>query len=119
MSRPSRYDIPDSVIGFLRGGLGDPRQDGPSRYVKALGRAGASKPETELSAAGPKGPTARVGTGTPGHIESSCCSQAPAKELDAHREQFGDTSRLTANPILLRTATVKSTGCNWTAVFNC
>lgn len=47
---PSRYDIPDSVIGFLRGELGDPPAGWPEPLrTKAL-QAGGRLPEQPLTA---------------------------------------------------------------------
>jgi pyruvate carboxylase len=49
-AEPERFDIPDSVIGFLRGALGDPPGGWPEPFrTRALqGRAGAP-PEVELT----------------------------------------------------------------------
>ena len=93
---PSRYDIPDSVIGFLRGELGDPPGGWPEPLrTKALDGRAPAKPEAELSAAD------EADLRASGPVRQATLNRllfpGPAKELDAHREQFGDTSRLTAN----------------------
>ncbi|SEH86593.1 pyruvate carboxylase [Mycolicibacterium rutilum] len=95
-SDPARFDIPDSVIGFLRGELGDPPGGWPEPLrTKALDGRAPAKPQVELDAedeavlaqAGPKRQAALNRLLFPG----------PTKELEAHREQFGDTSSLSAN----------------------
>ena len=48
---PARFDIPDSVIGFLRGELGDPPGGWPEPLrTKALAGRGPAKPTQELTA---------------------------------------------------------------------
>jgi pyruvate carboxylase len=93
---PARYDIPESVIGFLRGELGDPPGGWPEPLrTKALAGRPPAKPAEELSAedeaslhvAGPKRQATLNRLLFPG----------PTRELEAHRDEYGDTSRLTAN----------------------
>ncbi|MGV0813960.1 pyruvate carboxylase [Mycolicibacterium boenickei] len=93
---PARYDIPESVIGFLRGELGDPPGGWPEPLrTKALEGRGPAKPIEELSvedeallaAPGPKRQAALNRLLFPG----------PTKEFEAHRETYGDTSSLSAN----------------------
>ncbi|KLO51069.1 pyruvate carboxylase [Mycolicibacterium senegalense] len=93
---PARYDIPDSVIGFLRGELGDPPGGWPEPLrSKALEGRGPARPIQELSvedeallaAPGPKRQAALNRLLFPG----------PTKEFEAHREEYGDTSGLSAN----------------------
>ncbi|MFV8050692.1 pyruvate carboxylase [Mycobacterium sp. 48b] len=93
---PARYDIPDSVIGFLRGELGDPAGGWPEPLrTKALEGRGAVRPvqdlsaedETLLAAPGPKRQQALNRLLFPG----------PTAEFEAHRDEYGDTSRLSAN----------------------
>ncbi|MED5811857.1 pyruvate carboxylase [Mycolicibacterium sp. 050232] len=93
---PARYDIPDSVIGFLRGELGDPPGGWPEPLrTKALEGRGPAKPIQELSvedeallaAPGPKRQAALNRLLFPG----------PTKEFEVHREEYGDTSGLSAN----------------------
>lgn len=95
-SDPARFDIPDSVIGFLRGELGDPPGGWPEPLrTKALAGRAPAKPQAELSPedeavlaqAGPKRQAALNRLLFPG----------PTEELEAHREQYGDTSGLSAN----------------------
>jgi pyruvate carboxylase len=95
-SEPSRLDIPESVLGFLRGELGDPPGGWPEplRTAALTGRA-AAKPaprlppddEAALASAGPKRQASLNRLLFPG----------PTKEFEAHRESYGDTSQLSAN----------------------
>ena len=93
---PDRYDIPDSVIGFLRGELGDPAGGWPEPLrSKALqGRADA-KPETPLSAEDEAALT--VGGRQRQETLNRLLFPGPTKEFQAHRDQYGDTSMLSAN----------------------
>jgi pyruvate carboxylase len=93
---PAKFDIPDSVIGFLRGELGDPPGGWPEPLrSKALAGRPPAKPQQELSAedeavlaqTGPKRQAALNRLLFPG----------PTKEFEAHRELYGDTSSLSAN----------------------
>ncbi|CAN5132021.1 pyruvate carboxylase [soil metagenome] len=93
---PARYDIPDSVIGFLRGELGDPAGGWPEPLrTKALEGRGAAKAEealsledeAELAQQGPKRQA----------VLNRLLFPGPAKEFEAHRETYGDTSQLSAN----------------------
>ncbi|MEV3900705.1 pyruvate carboxylase [Mycobacterium sp. NPDC050551] len=93
---PARFDIPDSVIGFLRGELGDPPGGWPEplRTTALAGRAPA-KPVTELS------PEDEAVLAQPGPKRQAALNRllfpGPTKEFEAHREVYGDTSRLSAN----------------------
>jgi pyruvate carboxylase len=95
-SDPARFDIPESVLGFLRGELGDPPGGWPEplRTAALTGRAPAKpapqlSPEDEaaLASAGPKRQATLNRLLFPG----------PTKEFEAHRETYGDTSQLSAN----------------------
>ncbi|WP_026198162.1 pyruvate carboxylase [Sciscionella marina] len=89
---PARFDIPDSVIGFLRGELGDPPGGWPEPFrTKALEGRAAAKPVTPLSAEDAEGLERE-----PRATLNRLLFPAPAKEFGAHREQFGDTSVLSS-----------------------
>lgn len=93
---PSRYDIPDSVIGFLRGELGDPPAGWPEPLrTKALQGRGPAKPEQPLTAED------EAALAAPGARRQAALNRllfpGPTKELKEHREQYGDTSGLSAN----------------------
>lgn len=89
-AEPDRFDIPDSVIGFLRGELGTPPGGWPEPFrTKALrGRADA-KPVPELSADDRTG-LAKERRATLNRL----LFPGPAREFDTHRASYGDTSVL-------------------------
>ncbi len=87
---PGRFDVPDSVIGFLRGELGDP----PGGWLepfrsRALEGRSPTKQVVELSDEDVEGLTSDR-RATLNHL----LFPGPNKELLAHREAFGDTSVL-------------------------
>jgi pyruvate carboxylase len=93
---PARYDIPDSVIGFLRGELGDPPGGWPEPLrTKALEGREAAKHEQPLSVEDEKT------LGEPGQARQAALNRllfpGPTREFLAHREEYGDTSGLSAN----------------------
>ncbi len=93
---PGRYDIPDSVIGFLRGELGEPPGGWPEPLrTKALEGRGPAKPVQELSAEDEQVLSA------PGPKRQATLNRllfpAPTKEFEEHRDEYGDTSQLSAN----------------------
>ncbi len=93
---PARYDIPESVIGFLRGELGDPPGGWPEPLrTKALKGRGPTKPEQELSDEdyAQLAQSGRVRQGALNRL----LFPGPTEEFRAHREEYGDTSQLTAN----------------------
>ncbi|GAA3155623.1 hypothetical protein GCM10017687_86990 [Streptomyces echinatus] len=89
-STPDKYDIPDSVIGFLRGELGTPPGGWPEPFrTKALQGRAAPKPVPELSAEDRDGLTKdRRAT------LNRLLFPGPTREFDTHRQNFGDTSVL-------------------------
>ncbi|WNG94693.1 pyruvate carboxylase [Mycobacterium sp. ITM-2016-00318] len=93
---PARFDIPDSVIEFLRGELGDPPGGWPEPLrTKALAGRPPAKPAKELT---PDNEAALASAGPERQAElNRLLFPAPTKEFDAHRDQYGDTSSLSAN----------------------
>jgi pyruvate carboxylase len=93
---PHRCDIPDSVLGFLRGELGDPAGGWPEPLrSKALQGRADVRPTAKLAdedhaALAEPGPTRRAAL-------NRLLFPGPTRELLSHREQFGDTSSLSAN----------------------
>ncbi|MFZ2176160.1 MAG: pyruvate carboxylase [Rhodococcus sp. (in: high G+C Gram-positive bacteria)] len=93
---PAKFDIPDSVIGFLRGELGTPPGGWPEPFrTRALEGRGAAKPEVALT---PDDEKALEGSseerrGTLNRL----LFPGPTKEFLEHQEKFGDTSQLSAN----------------------
>jgi pyruvate carboxylase len=95
-SDPSRLDIPESVLGFLRGELGDPPGGWPEPLRSAaLAGRGPARPIQQLSA---EDETALSLTG---HKRQATLNRllfpGPTKEFEEHRETYGDTSHLSAN----------------------
>ncbi|QUR66881.1 pyruvate carboxylase [Mycobacterium spongiae] len=95
-SEPARFDIPESVLGFLRGELGDPPGGWPEplRTAALAGRSAVAPVEQvapadqlALSSSG----TQRQGT------LNRLLFPGPTKEFEEHREAYGDTSQLSAN----------------------
>ncbi|UOX85552.1 pyruvate carboxylase [Amycolatopsis sp. FBCC-B4732] len=89
-AEPNKFDIPDSVIGFLRGELGDPPGGWPEPFrTKALEGRAAAKPVAELSE---EDRTALAEQ--PRRTLNRLLFPGPTKEFEAHREAYGDTSVL-------------------------
>jgi pyruvate carboxylase len=90
----NRGEIPDSLIGFLRGELGTPAAGWPGPFrAKALRGRGPAKPETPLS------PVHEAGLAGSSADRRATLNRllfpGPTKEFLAHRETYGDTSGLT------------------------
>jgi len=87
---PGRFDIPDSVIGFLHGELGDPPGGWPEPFrSKALRGRPAPRGVAELTRDDRRGlETDRR------HTLNRLLFPGPAKEFGTHRESYGDTSVL-------------------------
>ena len=95
-SDPSRFDIPESVIGFLRGELGDPPGGWPEPLrSKALAGRPPAKPQQELT------PDDEEALSVSGAKRQTTLNRllfpGPTKEFEEHRDQYGDTSLLSAN----------------------
>ncbi|MEE2056549.1 pyruvate carboxylase [Rhodococcus artemisiae] len=95
-AEPGKFDIPDSVIGFLRGDLGTPAGGWPEPFrSKALSGRKDPKPETPLTADEEKG---LAGSSLERRRTlNRLLFAGPAREFEQHREQYGDTSELSAN----------------------
>ncbi|AVZ71326.1 pyruvate carboxylase [Streptomyces lunaelactis] len=89
-SDPGKFDVPDSVIGFLRGELGDPPGGWPEPFrTRALqGRP----PRAALPTLSDE--DLRGLLQAPRPTLNRLLFPGPTKELDAHREAYGDTSVL-------------------------
>jgi pyruvate carboxylase len=87
---PNRYDIPDSVIGFLRGELGTPPGGWPEPFrSKALEGRAAAKPVQELSTEDRDGLEK-----TPRSTLNRLLFPGPTRDYETHRQAYGDTSVL-------------------------
>jgi pyruvate carboxylase len=95
-AEPARFDIPESVLGFLRGELGDPAGGWPEplRSAALAGRAPA-KPTQQLTAEDEAG-LALTGPKRQATL-NRLLFPGPTKEFEDHREIYGDTSQLSAN----------------------
>lgn len=95
-AEPSNYDIPGSVIDFLRGELGEPAGGWPEplRSRALVGRADP-KPVTPLTAA------EEDALAKPGHARREALNRllfpVPTTEFEQHRASYGDTSQLSTN----------------------
>jgi pyruvate carboxylase len=87
---PGRFDVPDSVVGFLRGELGEPPGGWPEPLrSKALEGRTPAKKVTELSVED------RAGLrDDPRATLNGLLFPGPSGEYQAHRESYGDTSVL-------------------------
>ncbi|WP_100458860.1 pyruvate carboxylase [Mycobacteroides abscessus] len=95
-SDPGRFDIPESVIGFLRGELGDPPGGWPEPFrTRALQGRGPARAEVALT--GDDESQLDGDSATRRAALNGLLFPGPTKEFLAHREQYGDTSRLSAN----------------------
>jgi pyruvate carboxylase len=89
-AEPGRFDVPDSVVGFLRGELGDPPGGWPEPFrTKALAGRSAPKGIAELTDEDRAG----LANDTRATL-NRLLFPAPTKEFLAHRTQFSDTSVL-------------------------
>ncbi|MGW1161193.1 pyruvate carboxylase [Streptomyces sp. NPDC002519] len=89
-AEPGAYDIPASVIGFLRGELGDPPGGWPEPFRgKALKGRAETKPVAGLTEEDREGlDKDRRAT------LNRLLFPGPAKEFEAHRDAYGDTGVL-------------------------
>ncbi|GDY32581.1 pyruvate carboxylase [Gandjariella thermophila] len=93
---PRRFDIPDSVIGFLHGELGDPPGGWPEPFrSRALDGRPAPKRVTELTEEDREGLA-----NDRRHTLNRLLFPGPTKEFTAHTEAYGDTSVLRTKDFL-------------------
>ncbi|SDK84885.1 pyruvate carboxylase [Actinopolyspora mzabensis] len=91
-AEPHRFDIPDSVIGFLQGELGDPPGGWPEPFrSRALQGRPAERQLVDLSEEDRKGlATDRRET------LNRLLFPKPTREFNEHRHSYGDTSLLSS-----------------------
>ncbi|OZG27425.1 pyruvate carboxylase [Williamsia sp. 1138] len=93
---PAGYDIPASVIDFLRGDLGEPAGGWPeplrSRALAGRAEPRAIVPLTEAD-------TTALGAGSRERREAlnRLLFPGPTAEFESHRDSYGDTSQLSTN----------------------
>ncbi|WP_028924827.1 pyruvate carboxylase [Pseudonocardia acaciae] len=91
-SDPGRFDVPDSVVGFLRGELGDPPGGWPEPFrTHALEGRSPAREVTPLTASDREGLR-----DAPRDTLNRLLFPGPTAEFEAHRESFGDTSVLSS-----------------------
>jgi pyruvate carboxylase len=95
-AEPGRFDVPDSVIGFLRGELGDPPGGWPEPFrTRALEGRSPEKEAAELSIEDRRGLREdRRAT------LNQLLFPGPAKDYVSHLEVYGDTSVLSTKDFL-------------------
>ncbi|WP_435198953.1 pyruvate carboxylase [Janibacter sp. GS2] len=87
---PAGFDIPDSVIGFLRGDLGDPPGGWPEPFrTKALQGRREQPPSVDLTSEQEEALRER-----PRETLNELLFPGPTEEMHAARSSFGDTSVL-------------------------
>ena len=87
---PQRFDLPDSVVGFLRGELGEPPGGWPEPFrTRALQGRREAADDPELSAEDEAALQQE-----PRDTLNRLLFPGPAKEFAEHRESYGDTSVL-------------------------
>jgi len=97
---PGKYDLPDSVIGFLRGELGDPPGGWPEPFrTRALAGRPAPKGVTELTDDDRSGLRADD-VATRRTTLNRLLFPGPTREYAAHRAAYGDTSVLSTKDFL-------------------
>ena len=95
-AEPGKFDLPDSVIGFLRGELGDPPGGWPEPFrTRALEGRRPAEPPAELSADDERGLAE-----APRETLNRLLFPAPTREFEAHSEQYGDVSVLPTKEFL-------------------
>jgi pyruvate carboxylase len=87
---PGRYDVPDSVIGFLRGELGDPPGGWPEPFRTRALAGRPPKPEPPALS----DDDLRALAETPRTTLNRLLFPGPARDLATHRDSYGDTSVL-------------------------
>ena len=95
-SDPGKFDVPDSVIGFLRGELGDPPGGWPEPFrTRALEGRSPAKSIEDLSIEDRRGLREERRS-----TLNRLLFPGPAKEYAAHQEAYGDTSVLSTKDFL-------------------
>ncbi|MBN9101424.1 MAG: pyruvate carboxylase [Pseudonocardia sp.] len=95
-AEPGRFDVPDSVIGFLRGELGDPPGGWPEPFrTRALEGRSPAKAAVELDIEDRRGLR-----DDRRRTLNRLLFPVPTKEYEAHQEAYGDTSVLSTKDFL-------------------
>src|SRR3954470_24230296 len=95
-SDPGKHDLPDSVIGFLRGELGDPPGGWPEPLrSRALEGRRPAEPPAALAADDERGLTE-----APRQTLNRLLFAGPTREFEAHVDAYGDVSVLPTKEFL-------------------
>jgi pyruvate carboxylase len=95
-AEPGKFDVPDSVIGFLRGELGDPPGGWPEPFrTRALEGRSPEKAGVELTIDDRRGLREDRR-----RTLNRLLFPAPTREYEAHQEAYGDTSVLSTKDFL-------------------
>ncbi|MGY1750533.1 pyruvate carboxylase [Modestobacter sp. SYSU DS0511] len=95
-AEPGRFDLPDSVVGFLRGELGDPPGGWPEPFrTRALEGRREAQPPAELSQEDLDGLAEE-----PRRTLNRLLFPGPTQEFEAHAESYGDVSVLPSKEFL-------------------
>jgi pyruvate carboxylase len=95
-AEPGKYDLPDSVIGFLRGELGDPPGGWPEPFrSRALEGRRPAEPPAELSAEEERGLAEQ-----PRQTLNRLLFPGPTREYETHVDSYGDVSVLPTKEFL-------------------
>ncbi|OMQ15414.1 pyruvate carboxylase, partial [Modestobacter sp. VKM Ac-2676] len=95
-AEPGRFDLPDSVVGFLRGELGDPPGGWPEPFrTRALEGRRAAAPPAELSDDDLDGLAKE-----PRRTLNRLLFPGPTAEFEAHTDSYGDVSVLPSKEFL-------------------
>jgi pyruvate carboxylase len=94
-AEPAKFDIPDSVVGFLHGELGEPAGGWPEPFRgKALQGRSGPRQTAELSEEDRSGLAGASAERR--ETLNRLLFPGPSKEFAAHHEQYGDTSVLSS-----------------------
>ncbi len=96
---PSRFDLPDSVVGFLHGELGDPPGGWPEPFrTKALAGRTWEPPAEEIT----EQQSAGLAGGSPSRRRTlnELLFPGPTRDFAEARERYGDTSVLPTSDFL-------------------
>ncbi|MEE2048786.1 pyruvate carboxylase, partial [Nocardiopsis tropica] len=89
---PGRFDVPDSVVGFLRGELGVPPGGWPEPFrTRALAGRAEARPVAELT----EEDRAGLAENTRATL-NRLLFPGPTREFEEHRDAYGDTSVLSS-----------------------
>ncbi|MFN3599939.1 MAG: pyruvate carboxylase [Dietzia sp.] len=93
---PADFDIPSSVVEFLRGDLGEPAGGWPEP-LRSRALEGRAAPREVATLTEEQHDALHGDSGARREVLNNLLFPTPARDFAEHRERFGDTSRLTTN----------------------